>query len=104
MISILQFTNAVMRGGAEEQILMLLRGLDRRIFRVHLACPPVLAKRLATDLPPDVKLLPLDFQQPYHLSRAWQFRSILQVCGIDILHSHHFYSSLCASPIGWMAG
>jgi len=34
-ISVLHFTNATARAGAEEHILTLLRGLDRRQFRLR---------------------------------------------------------------------
>ena len=102
-IRVLQFTNAVVRGGAEEQILMLLRGLDRSRFQPHLVCPPQLVARIRGDVPDDVEVIALDLQEPYWVSRMLQLGRILQGRKIQILHSHQFYSSLCASPVGWLS-
>jgi glycosyltransferase involved in cell wall biosynthesis len=100
VISVLQFTNAVARGGAEEHILHLLKNLDRQCFKVHFACTNMLADRIENDLPADVELLRVDFEQPYQLSQAARFSAMLRERRIQILHSHMFYSGLCASPFG----
>jgi glycosyltransferase involved in cell wall biosynthesis len=101
-LSVLQFTNADVRGGAEEHILGLLRGLDRARFMVHLVCPPSLANLLKPDLPGDVELIPLELSKLSHVGAAVRFARVLHSRGIDILHSHMFTSSLFASPIGWL--
>ncbi len=101
-LSVLQFTNADVRGGAEEQILGLLRGLDRARFTVHFVCPPCLAKLMKPDLPEDVELIPLDLGKVSHVSAAVRLALVLRSRRIDILHSHMFMSSLFASPIGWL--
>ncbi len=99
-ISVLYFTNVPIRGGAEEHILTLLRGLDRQYFRLSLVCPPKLAERLQPDLPDDVRLIPLCLGRPTQLGAALRFARIVRELHVDILHSHMFYSSLFASPIG----
>lgn len=101
-ISVLFFSNESVRGGAEEHILTLLRGLDRRYFRLHLACTPECAEKLQPDLPADVELFPLSLQKPSHLGAAVRLAQILRKRKVDILHSHIFYASLFASPIGWL--
>jgi glycosyltransferase involved in cell wall biosynthesis len=101
-ISVLYFTSSLVRGGAEEHMLTLLRGLDRARFRLHLVCPPVLAEKLHPDLPTDVELLPLFLRKPRQLATAIRFGHILRERRVDVLHSHLFYSSLFASPIGWV--
>jgi glycosyltransferase involved in cell wall biosynthesis len=83
-------------------MLTLLRGLDRARFRFHLVCPPVLAEKLHPDLPTDVELLPLCLREPRQLATAVRLGDILRERRVDILHSHLFYSSLFASPIGWL--
>ena len=45
-LSVLFFTNTRTRGGAEEHMLTLLRGLDRTYFRMLLVCPSELAEKL----------------------------------------------------------
>ena len=70
MISILQFNNGATRGGLEEHILMLLRGFDRRRFKLHYACPPELAAKVRADVPPDVELIPLYLERPTQIGRA----------------------------------
>ena len=101
-LSVLQFTNADVRGGAEEQILGLLRGLDRARFTVHFVCPPSLANLLKPDLPEDVELIPIELGKVSHVAAAVRFAKVLRSRRIDILHSHMFTSSLFASPIGWL--
>jgi len=98
-ISVAYFTNAQIRGGAEEHILTLLEHLDRQRFLPHLIAPPALIERLQSDLPADVIVLPVFFELPIQLAEAWKLGSFLREKRIDILHSHHFRSSLMASPI-----
>ncbi|MGA3166524.1 MAG: glycosyltransferase family 4 protein [Terriglobia bacterium] len=101
-LSVLHFTNAPIRGGAEEHILTLLRGLDRKYFHFHLVCPAECAEELRPDLPADVELLPLCLGKPRHIGAALRLAQILRKRKVDILHSHQFYASLFASPIGWL--
>jgi len=99
---VLHFSNEFVRGGAEEHMLTLLRGLDRKYFRLHLVCTPQCAERLQPDLPADVELLTLCLQKPSQMAAALRLAQILRKCRAQILHSHMFYASLFASPIGWM--
>jgi len=103
-ISLLHFTNGPTRGGAEEHILTLLRGLDRRFFRLHLVCAPEVADKMRQDVPSDVELIPLLLRKPHQAGAALRFIKILRSRKIEILHSHLFYSSLFASPLGALAG
>ena len=48
------FDNERVRGGAEEHMLCLLKGLDRARFRPLLVCPPELLAQLVPELPKDV--------------------------------------------------
>lgn len=101
-VSILEFSSTRVRAGAEEHILTLLRGLDRECFRLYLVCTPELAEQLRPDVPADVEMVPLRLEGPSQVSAALDFARILRERRIDILHSHMFYSSLVASPIGWL--
>lgn len=101
-LNILYFSNEPVRGGVEEHILLLLRGLDRNRFRPHLVCHPELVPKLQPDLPGDVDVLPLYFEHPNQLAPALRFAQVLRKCRVDILHSHLFRASLVASPIGWL--
>ena len=98
----MQFCNSSVRAGAEEHILTLLRGLDRKQFRLHLVCSPQVADAVRADLPSDVELLPLFFPAPSHVPGAAQLSRWIRERRIQVLHSHLFRSSLCASPVGWM--
>ena len=102
-ISVLHFTNSVVRGGAEEHILTLLGKLDRKIFRPLLVCPPECAEKLQPDLPGDVPVEPLQYQRPYQIGSALHLARILRDYRVGILHSHLFGSSIAASPIGWLS-
>ena len=98
-ISVMFFSNAAVRGGAEEHMLTLLHGLDQSQFRLHLACPPVVAAKLQADLPRDVELIPLQLDKVKQGRAAYRFSQILRDRRVQILHAHQFYSSLFASPI-----
>ncbi len=103
-VPVLHFSNSRVRAGAEEHILTLLRGLDRSYFRLHLVCPPELAALVRPDLPDDVELIPLLLHKPTQPAAALRLGRILRERRVMILHSHLFYASLFASPIGWAWG
>ncbi len=101
-ISVMYFSNTRVRGGAEEHILTLIRGLERKQFRLHLVCSPEVAEAVRADVPTDVELLPLSYPAPSHGAGATQLGRWIRARRIQVLHSHLFISSLCASPVGWM--
>jgi len=103
-ISVLYFTSASARGGTEEHMLTLMRGLDRSIFRPRIACGDTLATLLAPDLPPDVTLARVNLRRPRDFGGALGLMRVLRRLRVEILHSHLFYSSFFASPLGWLAG
>ena len=103
-IRLAYFSNASARGGAEEHILTLLRGLDRSRFDACLICSPKVAEMLGKDVPSDVRVFPLAFDKPWQISGAVKLAKLLRRNRIQILHSHLFYSSLFASPVGWLCG
>ena len=103
MISVLYFSNTLARGGAEEHILTLLRGLDRHRFRPALVCTPEVAEKIRRDVPRDVPLTALRLRKPYEIGAASALLSIMRARRPDIVHSHLFYSSLFASPIAALA-
>jgi glycosyltransferase involved in cell wall biosynthesis len=97
------FDNEVVRGGAEEHMLCLLRGLDRRRFRALLVCPEELLARLRPELPDDVQVLALALQSHRELGRMRVLRDFLRREQVQVLHSHGFRPSLLASPVGCSA-
>lgn len=103
MISVLYFSNTLARGGAEEHILTLLRGLDRHRFRPALVCAPEVAEKIRRDVPRDVPLTALRLRKPYEIGAASALLSIMRARRPDIVHSHLFHSSLFASPIAALA-
>jgi glycosyltransferase involved in cell wall biosynthesis len=103
-IRLAYFSNATARGGAEEHILTLLRGLDRKRFQPSLVCAPEVAEKLGADVPSDVEIVPLTYNRPTHMRSAFRLAQFLKWSRIQILHSHLFNASLFASPIGWLSG
>jgi glycosyltransferase involved in cell wall biosynthesis len=101
-ISVVQFCNERVRGGAEEHMLTLLRGLNRELFRLHLVCTPELAGLMKNDLPDYVEVFPLRLDKPWQMWSAMQLAEILRSRQVAVLHSHLFYASLFASPVGCM--
>jgi glycosyltransferase involved in cell wall biosynthesis len=98
------FDNEPVRGGAEEHMLCLLRGLDRRRFRPLLVCPGELLARLRPDLPDDVEALPLELRSHRQLGRMRALYDLLRRQQVQVLHSHGFRPSVLASPVGRWAG
>jgi len=103
-VSLAFFSNTHARGGAEEHVLTLLRGLDRRLFQLHLICSPDVAEMLRADLPRDVKLFPILVDSFSHGPNALRLARYLRAERIEILHSHLFCSSLFGSPIARFSG
>lgn len=103
-LSVLHFTVASERGGAEEHMAGLVRGLDRRQFAPLVLCRPSLAKELEGLLGEGGELI------PYPLGGPRDFRVLPKLAGlfrrrrVDIVHSHLFSSSLLASPAAQLAG
>jgi glycosyltransferase involved in cell wall biosynthesis len=102
-LAICMFDNEVVRGGAEEHLLCLLKGLDRQRFRPLLVAPAMLLARLASDLPPDVTTLPLALHSFSQIGRMRELAAFLRRQQVQILHSHGFRPSLLASPVGRFA-
>lgn len=103
-LAVCMFDNERVRGGAEEHMLCLLRGLDRRKFRPLLVCPQELIELLRADLPKDVTVLPLALESHLQLGRMRALASFLRQQRVQVLHSHGFRPSLLASPVGRWAG
>lgn len=100
-ITVLHFTISPVRSGAEEHILLLLRGLSRRYFRPLLVCPAELVEKYGSDLPRDVEYVPMHMRmpRPTYLLTAYRFAQVLRKYRVDILHSHMFNASCLVSPI-----
>jgi L-malate glycosyltransferase len=101
-ITVLHFTITEVRGGVEEHILLLLRGLDRKHFRPMLVCPVSLAEKLSNDLPTDTQFVGL--RSRVRWKQGIEFAEILHKYKVDILHSHMFQASRLGSPIGRVCG
>lgn len=102
-ISVCMFSSATARAGAEEHILQLLHGLDRKQFRLHLACAPELAELIHPDVPSDVKIAVMSLDRVTDLKGAYSLWRFLRQNRVQILHSHMFRASMFASPVGRIA-
>jgi glycosyltransferase involved in cell wall biosynthesis len=101
-LGLLLVSHATVLAGAEEHVLQLLRGLDRRYFQLYLACTPELAGLFGKDLPSDVEIVRVNPNRLSDLRSVWRLRTAIHRWKIDILHSHMFRASLFASPLGWL--
>lgn len=102
-IAVCMFDNELVRGGAEEHMLCLLRGLDRRRFRALLVCPDALLALLRPDLPEDVEVLPLGLYSHRQFREMRGLYDFLRRQRVQVLHSHGFRPSVLASPVGCCA-
>jgi glycosyltransferase involved in cell wall biosynthesis len=103
-ISLMMFSNSTVRAGVEEHILELLRGLDRSLFRLHLACPDELLEKFGDDIPKDVQKTAVMIDHLSDIRGAIRLARALRQQEIQILHSHTFRASLFASPIARLSG
>jgi len=53
---------------------------------------------------PQVETIPLTLRSPRNARGALRLAQILRTRRVDILHSHLFFASLFASPVGWCCG
>lgn len=93
-ISLMFFSNSTVRAGVEEHILELLRGLDRHLFELHLACPKELQEKFGDDIPKDVQVTPLMIDSISDVGGAFDLARALRRYKIQILHAHMFRASL----------
>ncbi|MDE3136584.1 MAG: glycosyltransferase [Acidobacteriota bacterium] len=103
-LTVMHFTSARERGGAEAHLAALVRALDREAFEPLVACPPPLATQLREELGTDVEVVPIDLRGARDFRIAPRIAILIARRKIDILHSHLFASSLVASPAGRLAG
>lgn len=103
-IPLAYFSNSKARGGVEEHMLALLRGLDRKQFQPMLICSREAAREFSAEVPSDVRIVPIAYRSLIDGKGAIQLAQLLRQNRIKILHSHLFYSSLFASPLGWLTG
>ena len=102
-LSVLYFSNTLTRGGAEEHIAYpAARAGPPASSGLSSFARPKWPSQLRSDLPGDVELIPLRLRKPGHLAAAFRLARIIRERRVDILHSHLFYGSLFASPIGWL--
>ncbi len=102
-IRILHFSNENARGGAEEHMLMLLRGLDRSHFELLLACTPELRSQFS-DLPGDVEYLPLRLRRPWDAGAGLHLARFLRRRRVHLLHAHISCAGRAAAPWARLAG
>lgn len=103
-ISIAYFMNTEVRAGVENHVLSILHRLDRERFRLFLVAPPKLCELYGKELPADVEVFPLRLMRFSDTRAMRALVSFLRTRRIDILHSHLFYASFFASPLGRLAG
>lgn len=103
-LSVVFFSNSTARGGVEEHILTLARGLDAARFSTAWICPPALAAQVQPQRPAHLELIALELNQPRQLPAAGRLIRLLRRRRPDILHAHLFYASLFGSPLARLAG
>ena len=104
-IKILYFLNSTVRGGVEEHVLCLLRGLDRTRFRPVLVAPGRLLDKLADDLAPlKVRAYRVKIRHWLHLWGILKYLLILVWERPRIVHSHLTFATMFAAPLSKLAG
>ncbi|MGH9488635.1 MAG: glycosyltransferase [Terriglobales bacterium] len=96
-LRVLHCSNADARGGAEEHMLTLLRGLDRERFAPALACPAALLAQLP-DLPPDLLVTTLAPMHPWDVACGARLTRWLRRHQVDVVHAHLSCASRAVAP------
>ena len=105
-IRVLHVLTVGVRGGIEENLLTLLRNLDRNKFSPALACPAPLIEAYGSDLKEldvGVHVLP-PMSRPYHLGGMIRLAGLLKRLSPDVVHTHLFVASLCVAPVAKLCG
>ncbi len=103
--SILFFVNSRVRGGVEEVVLSLARGLDRRGYDTHLAAPPALLAAFRPEVEGSgIRLFPVAISSWRQIGEMRRFAEYLRRQRIALVNSHLFYSTLFAAPLARLAG
>jgi len=100
-IRVLHVLTVGVRGGIEENVLSLLRHLDRNKFSPALACPAPLIKAYGNDLREldvSVHVLP-PMSRPYHFGGMIRLARLLKHLSPDVVHTHLFVATLCVAPV-----
>ena len=103
-LPVLHFTNSTLWGGVEEHICGLLNNLSRETFSPHLVCSPALFERFRSRCGSDVQVSPVSLLSPGDCRAGMKLARLIRRERFAILHSHMFWSSLCACPIAWGSG
>lgn len=103
-LTVVHFTSSADRGGAEEHLVNLVRGLDKRQFAPIVVCQPSLAEELKVELGDSAGLIPTPLFGPRDFRAVPRLVRLFRRLKVDIVHSHLFCSSLLASPAARFAG
>ena len=105
MQKVLFFLNSDVRGGVEEHVLSIMRGLDRTRFAPSLAAPATLLKVMKEDLQElkvPVHEICIQKWTDFEGKKKWQ--ELLLKEKPDIVHTHLFKAALHAAPIAKKCG
>ncbi len=93
------------RGGAEEVVLSLLRGLDPASYELALACPAPLLKAMGRDLAPlDVQTLAVRPSSWAYPKDLWTLASFIRGFRPHVVNPHLFRATLVVAPLAKLLG
>jgi glycosyltransferase involved in cell wall biosynthesis len=104
-VPILFFLTSSVRGGVEEVVLSLIRGLEGPAWATHLAAPAALLRTFKPALDEcGARTLELALWSWRQLHDIERFLRYLREHAIQIVNSHLFYATLFAAPLARLAG
>ncbi|MBW2045128.1 MAG: glycosyltransferase [Deltaproteobacteria bacterium] len=99
-IKVIYFLNSMVRAGAEEHVLSLLRNLNRESFEPVLVCPQELIDLMKEDLKKiDVRAYSICIRRWRNLREIKKFIEIVKLERPDIVHPHLFFATRFVAPI-----
>jgi glycosyltransferase involved in cell wall biosynthesis len=103
-ISLVEFSISPLKGGVEEHVLTLLRGLDKNLFHLAYVCPLQAIEMMAGSIPEGVEMVPLRLESPFDMTGSWRLAKILRRLKADIFHAHMFQASFAGTPTAAACG
>ena len=104
-VPILLFVNSQVRGGVEEVVLSLAKGLDSRGFETHLAAPAALLEAWNKELASSgVRRFAACFSSWRQAAELMRFGRYLRNNGIRLVNTHLFRSTFFAAPAARLYG
>jgi len=103
-LNVLQLTTDSKIGGAENVVLWLARGINKKIFNISICCLAPKGPLFDEANKEGIAIYSLELKYWWDLFKAFKLIKLLKDKQIHILHSHLFHANILSRIIGRLAG